>query len=680
MPFLELRNVNKGYGVNGARAEVLADINLAVEEGEFVAIVGYSGAGKTTLISMIAGLAAPDGGDVLMEGRPITAPGPERAVVFQNYSLLPWMTVEQNVALAVDQAFAKEPPAARRARVARALAMVNLTPAAAKKPGELSGGMRQRVSVARALSMDPRVLLLDEPLGALDALTRATIQDEITQIWARDRKTVVLITNDVDEAILLADRIVPLSAGPSATLGPSMAVEIPRPRDRKAMNHDPRFKAVRRRVIEWLLGEGSAARRAPRRLAGERPRRGAASAERPTLTVGFLPLTDCAPLVVACEREVFHRHEIDVQLQKFPSWDAITDALCTGKIQAAHLPGSIPVAVNAGLMGHRRPPLVVPWVINRNGQAITLSRELLATVGHDPAALRGAADRARERGVPLAFASTHRFGTHALWLRYWLAAAGIDPDADVSLAVCPPPLLIAGLRQGEFSGFCGGEPWNAKAVGDGTGYTAVTSQEIWPGHPEKVLALTEAFAAEQPDVLRRLLSAMHDASQWLDDPINRAEAASLMARPAYLNVRVEEILPRLGGDYDRGDGRPASHAVEHVRFFSSHVNYPRPKHAAWFLTQFRRWGLLAGTPDYRGLAERTFRADLYQSFANSIGFAHGGRSDRPERLFDGTVFDPSRDPEAYALGFAINHPAEPAPHGAGRGAYDGAELQAAAAV
>jgi nitrate/nitrite transport system ATP-binding protein len=256
MAFLELHNVNKGYGGGSARSEVLSDINLEVEEGEFVAIVGYSGAGKTTLISMIAGLVKPDTGSIKLDGQDITGPGPDRGVVFQNYSLLPWLTVFENVALAVDQLYPEWPADKRRAHTEKYIAMVNLTPAKEKRPGELSGGMRQRVSVARALAMQPRILLLDEPLSALDALTRSTLQDEIERIWEQEKKTVFLITNDVDEGILLADRIIPLSAGPNATLGPSVIVDIERPRDRKGINHDPRFKEIRGEVINYLLGEG----------------------------------------------------------------------------------------------------------------------------------------------------------------------------------------------------------------------------------------------------------------------------------------------------------------------------------------------------------------------------------------------------------------------------------------
>lgn len=250
MGLLELKNISHAYGSN----PVLRDINLTVEEGEFVAIIGYSGSGKTTLINLLSGLLRPTNGEALFQGRPISGPGPERGIVFQNYSLLPWLTVFENVHLAVAQVFPQMPPLEQAERVEKYLKMVNLWPAKDKKPAALSGGMRQRVSVARALAMDPKVLLLDEPLSALDALTRATLQDEIERIWESDRKTVVLITNDVDEGLLLADRIIPLTPGPGATLGPSIPVHLARPRDRQAINHDPEFKKIRLEVIDFLLG------------------------------------------------------------------------------------------------------------------------------------------------------------------------------------------------------------------------------------------------------------------------------------------------------------------------------------------------------------------------------------------------------------------------------------------
>ncbi|HKQ69110.1 MAG TPA: ABC transporter ATP-binding protein [Polyangiaceae bacterium] len=267
MAFLELRGVCKSYGQGPEESHVLKGIDLGVEKGEFVAIVGYSGAGKTTLISIIAGLLAPDRGDVTLDGRAIREPGPDRGVVFQNYSLLPWLDVFHNIYLAVDQVFADWSVEKKKEHTRKYVAMVNLTPASQKRPAELSGGMRQRVAVARALAMEPEVLLLDEPLGALDALTRATLQAELARIHQVSKKTVILITNDVDEGLLLADRIVPLGAAPAASLGPSFSVDIERPRDRKAMNHDPRFKALRTGVIEWLV-ESAAERRRRRPVEG----------------------------------------------------------------------------------------------------------------------------------------------------------------------------------------------------------------------------------------------------------------------------------------------------------------------------------------------------------------------------------------------------------------------------
>jgi len=264
MGILTFKNAGKGFGSGTERVEVLKDITLDVAEGEFLAILGFSGTGKTTLINLMAGLTTPDSGAVLFKGAPITGPGPERGLVFQSYSLMPWLTVAGNVALAVDAVHKKASRAERAAIVDKFITLVGLGHAKARRPAELSGGMRQRVSVARALAMNPAVLLMDEPLSALDALTRANLQDEITQIWQADRKTVVLITNDVDEALLLADRIVPLN--PDGTLGPAFKVAIPRPRSRTAMNHDATFKALRAEVTKYLMDAGISGKVAETRL------------------------------------------------------------------------------------------------------------------------------------------------------------------------------------------------------------------------------------------------------------------------------------------------------------------------------------------------------------------------------------------------------------------------------
>jgi nitrate/nitrite transport system ATP-binding protein len=269
MAFLEIRGVSKSFNLNGksrsgsARATgsspevrelpVLRDINLAINEREFVCIVGRSGSGKTTLISLIAGLIETDRGQILLEGKPIQGPGPERGIVFQNYSLLPWMNVFENVYLAVDAVAPSLAEAEKRDRTEHYIRLVNLSAAMEKLPRELSGGMRQRVAVARGLAMDPKVLLMDEPFSALDALTRGTLQEELARIWMETQKTVVMITNDIDEAILLADCIYPLTSGPGATLGPAIAVASAHPRSRQQLSRESQYQQLRRDMIGALV-------------------------------------------------------------------------------------------------------------------------------------------------------------------------------------------------------------------------------------------------------------------------------------------------------------------------------------------------------------------------------------------------------------------------------------------
>ena len=259
--FIEIQNVAQTFKTKKGFFPALRDINLTVAKGEFVTLIGHSGCGKSTLLNLIAGLTMPTAGTLLCANREIAGPGPERAVVFQNHSLLPWLTCFENVYLGVERVFGagsksvgapSENKAQLMARTDAALALVGLTPAAQKRPGEISGGMKQRVGIARALAMEPKVLLMDEPFGALDALTRAKLQDELLEIVARTQSTVVMVTHDVDEAVLLSDKIVMLTNGPAATIGEVLAVELPRPRNRVALADSAQYLQYRKAVIDFL--------------------------------------------------------------------------------------------------------------------------------------------------------------------------------------------------------------------------------------------------------------------------------------------------------------------------------------------------------------------------------------------------------------------------------------------
>jgi nitrate/nitrite transport system ATP-binding protein len=251
--FIEVQNVEMVFNTQKGRFHALQDINLSVAQGEFITLIGHSGCGKSTLLNLIAGLTLPTEGVLICNQREIAKPDPERSVVFQNHSLLPWLTCFENVHLAVSQVFGhRETKAKLKERTLAALALVNMTHAQNKHPHEISGGMKQRVGIARALSMEPKVLLMDEPFGALDALTRAHLQDELLKIVARTQSTVVMVTHDVDEAVLLSDRIVMMTNGPAATIGDILPITLPRPRDRVALAENPHYMQCRKAVIDFL--------------------------------------------------------------------------------------------------------------------------------------------------------------------------------------------------------------------------------------------------------------------------------------------------------------------------------------------------------------------------------------------------------------------------------------------
>jgi nitrate/nitrite transport system substrate-binding protein len=369
------------------------------------------------------------------------------------------------------------------------------------------------------------------------------------------------------------------------------------------------------------------------------------------LTFGFVPLTDCAPIVVAHAQGLFAKHGIESSLGKFTSWTALRDALNDGATHAAQMLFGMPVGAAVGRLGSDQKPLVIPWVLNRNGQAITLGAKHRGKFAADPKALRPLAVECRDKGRPMVFGITLPPGTHAMWLRYWLGAGGIHPDKDVALITVPPPQMVANMKTGRMDGCCVGEPWNVRAISEGLGFTALLTEQIWPDHPEKVLAFTEEFAEANPNSVKAVLKALHEASTWCDDPTNHDALAALLAEPEYLNASAELIRARLGRSVEYGDERQAGDQ-RGLSFQARNANYPQPKHCVWWLSQFRRWDMLVTPPDYLGVAGRVMRPDFYEAAMKELGASHGGADFSSDTLFDDHTFDPS-EPEEYAASFPI---------------------------
>lgn len=312
----------------------------------------------------------------------------------------------------------------------------------------------------------------------------------------------------------------------------------------------------------------------------------------------------------------------------------------------------MPLASTMGLLGAPKNPMIAPWIVNRNGQAITMKAELKGKVAADPKALKPFVDAAKAAGTPMTFAMTFPPGTHAMWMRYYLGAGGIDPDKDVSLAVVPPPQMVANMKVGKMDGFCVGEPWNARSITDQSGFTSIATQAIWKDHPEKVCAFSEEFAEKNPKTVKAVLKALHDASVWSDNLTNRPELARIVSQATYINCPEEIILARMLGKYDYGDGR-VEQDPNYMIFSERNCNYPQAKYGIWWLSQFRRWGMVEGAPDYE-TAKKVLRSDIYEEAMKEIGYSHGGANMEPETLFDGVTFDPTK-PEEYATGFAVKN-------------------------
>ena len=380
------------------------------------------------------------------------------------------------------------------------------------------------------------------------------------------------------------------------------------------------------------------------------------SPETRAVRFGIIALTDCSPIVMAHELGYFKKFGIDSTISKEASWAVIRDKLTLGENQATHMLIGMPLASTMGLAGSPMKPMVIPWLLNRNGQAITLNNKLKAAGVRTPKDLKPVADRAKAAGTPLTFAMTFPAGTHAMWIRYWLASGGINPDRDVTLITVPPAQMVANMKVDKMDGYCVGEPWNLRAIADGIGYTAITTQQMWRDHPEKVCAFTEEFALRNPKTVKAILKALHLASEHLDNLSNRARAAEVVARPAYINCPPETILDRLLGKYDYGDGRKEQDPF-YMIFSTRNCNYPDRIFGRWYLSQFRRWGLVKGAPDYAGVVNRVMRPDLYLEAMKEIGVSPAAPDLATVTLWDGSTFD-GKDAEKYARSFAVHSIAE----------------------
>ena len=374
--------------------------------------------------------------------------------------------------------------------------------------------------------------------------------------------------------------------------------------------------------------------------------------ETPKVRIGIIALTDCSSIVMAHELGLFKKYGIESTVSKEASWAVIRDRLTLGENQATHMLLGMPYASTMGLLGSPVKPMVIPMYLNRNGQAITLTKTLLDRGAKTPTQIRPLALEAKAKGTPLTFAMTYPPGTHAMWMRYWLASGGINPDKDVSLITIPPPQMVANMKVGKMDGFCVGEPWNARAIADGIGFTAITTQQMWKDHPEKVLAFTEEFAAKNPRTVKAVMRAVIEAGQWNDKLENRARMAEVVSQPQYINTSKEIILGRMLGEYDYGDGRKEKDKF-YMTFFDRHTTFPLKSHGVWWLSQFRRWGMLKEAPDYKGIVDRVHRADIYREVAREMKLEAPREDMKKETLWDGVAFDPA-DPEKYARSFPIH--------------------------
>jgi bicarbonate transport system ATP-binding protein len=645
--FVSVDNLNKAFPLdNGGEYIALKGIDLQIQQGEFISLIGHSGCGKSTLLNLVAGLELPTEGLVMLQGTQILRPGPDRMVVFQNYSLLPWLTVRQNIALAVDNVLGSLSKAERRDVVEHYINLVGLKPAADKPPDQLSGGMKQRVAIARALAIRPKLLLLDEPFGALDALTRGNLQEQLMRICEESKVTSIMVTHDVDEALLLSDRIVMLTNGPESNIGQLMTVDIPRPRQRLEVINHPNYYSYRSEII-YFLNQQKQIKKLRARKVTTVSRHGL---EKVNLDIGFVPLTACAPLVIAQEKGFFKHHGLDeVNLVRESSWRGIQDGIAGNYLDAAQMPSGMPVWLTTGGLGEPL-PVVSALTLSRNGNGITLAQHFaeqgIVTQEDLKRMLQRTPDRRHTFGV------VHPASMHNLLLRYWLAAGGIDPDHDLSISTIPPAQMLANLEAGNIDGYCISEPWNIRAIGN-IGYTVASDLEIWDGHPGKVLGVREDWALTYPNTHVALVKALLEACQYCADPNHHAEVREILSRPEYLDCDMDYIyLSDL--DHKVCGLSPTPYEGAHHQFFGVGVNRPSRTEHLWMMTQLARWGDIPFPRNWVEVLERIAKVSVFSIAARELGMADVSYSRGPIQLFDGVTFT-ADDPIAYLNALPIKH-------------------------
>ncbi|MBD3883973.1 ABC transporter substrate-binding protein [Phormidium tenue FACHB-886] len=644
--FVAIDQIEKVFPLSGGNQYIaLKGIDLEIKKGEFISLIGHSGCGKSTLLNMVAGLDLPTDGVVTLEGQRVNNPGPDRMVVFQNYSLLPWLTVRENIALAVDEVLTDLPKSERTKIVNDHIQLVGLQHAVDKPPAQLSGGMKQRVAIARALAIRPKLLLLDEPFGALDALTRGNLQEQLMRICEEYQVTAIMVTHDVDEAVLLSDRIVMLTNGPASKIGGILEVDIPRPRKRMEVVNHPSYYSLRSELIYFLNQQ--------KRIKKIRAKKTTAIArhglEKVNLEIGFLPLTACAPLVVAKEKGFFTKHGLDeVSLVRETSWRGIVDGISGGYLDAAQMPAGMPVWLTVG--GHQDTPLptVSSLTMTRNGNAITLSKSFYEHGVYTTADLKRLlleTDQHHTLGM------VHPSSMHNILLRYWLAAGGIDPDRDVSLKTIPPAQMIADLKAGTIDGYCVGEPWNLRAAIEEIGFTVATDLEIWQGHPGKVLGVREDWALAYPNTHIALVKALLEACQYCADDANREELRYLLAQREYVSTDIDYIHLNDPNSYVCSLDRPMREYAHHL-FYGAGVNRPSRTEHLWMMTQMARWGDIPFPRNWMEILERVCRVNVFSTAAREIGVLDMKYHRGPITLFDNVAFD-AEDPIGYLNHLAI---------------------------